>query len=36
MHGTSFKASLTDASAAEHRTQQYFEMYGNRGMYKDG
>ena len=36
MHGTSFQASLTDARAPEHRTQQYFEMYGNRGMYKDG
>lgn len=36
MHGSSFKASLFDAKAAEHRTQQYFEIYGNRGMYKDG
>jgi arylsulfatase A-like enzyme len=36
MHGTSFRASLTDAGAPEHRTQQYFEMYGNRGIYKDG
>ncbi|MGW7681386.1 arylsulfatase [Kribbella sp. NPDC054772] len=36
MHGTSFAASLTDESAAEHRTQQYFETIGNRAMYKDG
>ncbi len=36
MHGTSFAASLLDAGAAEHRTQQYFETVGNRAMYKDG
>ena len=36
MHGTSFVASLTDGDAPEHRTQQYFETVGNRGMYKDG
>ena len=36
MHGASFAASLTDAGAAEHRTQQYFETVGNRAMYKDG
>ena len=36
MHGATFAASLTDAGAAEHRTQQYFETIGNRGMYKDG
>ena len=36
MHGASFVASLTDAAAPEHRTQQYFETIGNRGMYKDG
>ena len=36
MHGTTFAASLTDAGAPEHRTQQYFETIGNRGMYKDG
>ena len=35
-HGTSFLRSLTDASAAEHRTQQYFEIMGYRAMYKDG
>jgi arylsulfatase len=36
MHGTTFTRSLTDPAAAEHRTQQYFETVGNRGMYKDG
>ena len=36
MHGTSFAASFTDGAAPEHRTQQYFETLGNRGMYKDG
>ena len=36
MHGTSFTASLTDTTAPEHRTQQYFETIGNRAMYKDG
>ncbi len=36
MHGTSFAATLTDAAAPEHRTQQYFETVGNRAMYKDG
>ena len=35
-HGTSFLGSLTDANAAEHRTQQYFEIMGYRAMYKDG
>ena len=36
MHGSSFSASFTDGGAPEHRTQQYFESVGNRGMYKDG
>ncbi len=36
MHGASFVTSLTDPGAPEHRTQQYFETIGNRGMYKDG
>jgi hypothetical protein len=36
MHGTSFMYSLDDASAAERHTQQYFEILGNRAMYKDG
>ena len=36
MTGTSFTDSLTDADAAERHTQQYFENFGNRAMYKDG
>ena len=36
MQGTSFADSFTDAAAAEHHRQQYFEMIGNRAMYKDG
>jgi arylsulfatase A-like enzyme len=36
MHGTSFAYSLADAHAGERHTQQYFEILGNRGMYKDG
>ena len=36
MHGTSFAASMTDETAPEHRSQQYFETIGNRAMYKDG
>ena len=36
IQGASFTASLTDADAPEHRTQQYFETVGNRAMYKDG
>ena len=36
MHGSSFSASFIDGAAPEHRTQQYFETVGNRGMYKDG
>jgi len=36
MHGTSFLDTLDDADAEERHTQQYFEILGNRGMYKDG
>ena len=36
MHGTSFVYSFDDKEAAERHTQQYFEIYGNRAMYKDG
>lgn len=36
MHGRSFLPALGDAAAPEHRTQQYFEIFANRGMYKDG
>jgi arylsulfatase A-like enzyme len=36
MHGLSFADSFADAAAPEHRTQQYFEIFGNRAIYKDG
>src|SRR5450631_1046205 len=36
MHGTSLAYSFGDAGAAERHGQQYFEILGNRGMYKDG
>jgi arylsulfatase len=36
MHGTSFDYTFADAKAAERHTQQYFEIFGNRAMYKDG
>jgi arylsulfatase A-like enzyme len=36
MTGTTFAESLADANAAERHTQQYFENFGNRAMYKDG
>ena len=36
MHGVSFAYSFDDAKAAERHTQQYFEIFGNRAMYKDG
>jgi arylsulfatase len=36
MHGTSFAYTFDDAKAPERHTQQYFEMFGNRAMYKDG
>ena len=36
MHGTSIVSTFADVSAAEFRTQQYFETVGNRGRYKDG
>ncbi len=36
MHGTSFVYTFGDAKAKERHTQQYFEIYGNRAMYKDG
>jgi arylsulfatase A-like enzyme len=34
--GISFLDALSDGSAPEHRTQQYFEMHGNRAMYSGG
>jgi arylsulfatase len=36
MHGTSFAYTFDDAQAKERHTQQYFEIFGNRAMYKDG
>ncbi|HYF72358.1 MAG TPA: arylsulfatase [Nocardioides sp.] len=36
LDGASMLASLTDPEAAEHRTLQYFEMMGSRGIYHDG
>jgi arylsulfatase A-like enzyme len=36
MQGTSFVYTFDDANAAERHTQQYFEIFGNRAMYKDG
>ncbi|MEZ5083787.1 MAG: arylsulfatase [Bacteroidales bacterium] len=34
--GTSFVYSFDDASAPETHTTQYFEMFGNRGIYHEG
>ena len=36
MNGTSMLYSFDDAAAADQHTVQYFEMFGNRAMYKDG
>ena len=36
MQGTSLAYTFTDPHAVERHTQQYFEIYGNRGIYKDG
>ncbi len=36
MEGTSFLYSFDDPNAAERHTVQYFEIYGNRAIYKDG
>jgi arylsulfatase A-like enzyme len=36
MHGTSFAYTFDQADAAERHTQQYFETWGNRAIYKDG
>ena len=36
MHGTSFLHTFADPDAEERHTQQYFEIYGYRAMYKDG
>ena len=36
MDGTSFAYTFDDAHAPERHDQQYFEIYGNRAIYKDG
>ena len=36
MDGVSMAYSFDDAEAAERRTTQYFEMFGNRAIYHDG
>ncbi|WP_211596418.1 arylsulfatase [Paracoccus aestuariivivens] len=36
IEGISFADTLLDGNAPEHRTKQYFELLGNRGMYQDG
>jgi arylsulfatase A-like enzyme len=36
IEGTSLAYSLGDANAKERHSVQYFEMFGNRGVYKDG
>jgi arylsulfatase len=36
MHGVSFAYSFDDARAPSRHAQQYFEILGNRALYKDG
>jgi arylsulfatase A-like enzyme len=36
LHGVSMTYSFDDASAADRRTTQYFEMFCNRGIYHEG
>ena len=36
IEGTSLLYTFSDAGAAERHTVQYFEMFGNRGIYADG
>jgi arylsulfatase A-like enzyme len=36
IEGTSLAYTFNDAEAAEKHTVQYFEMFGNRGVYQDG
>jgi arylsulfatase A-like enzyme len=36
MDGTSFGYTFDDANAPERHTQQYFEMFASRAMYKEG
>jgi arylsulfatase A-like enzyme len=36
IEGRSFLSTFADANAKETRTMQYFEIFANRGIYKDG
>lgn len=36
IEGSTFATALTEPKAPEHRKSQYFEMFVNRGIYKDG
>jgi arylsulfatase A-like enzyme len=36
IEGVSMLYTFNDKTAKSHRTVQYFEMFGNRGIYKDG
>lgn len=36
LEGSSMRPSFDDAGAAEHHETQYFEMFGNRGIYHKG
>src|SRR5262249_32300988 len=36
LEGTSFAASLKDAQAPTKKASQYFEMFGHRGLWRDG
>ena len=36
IEGTSLAYTFNDAEAAEQHKVQYFEMFGNRGVYQDG
>ena len=36
IEGTAMNYSFDDGDADDRRTTQYFEMFGNRGIYKDG
>jgi arylsulfatase len=36
MQGTSLRAAIVDAAAGEVRTEQYYELEGHRGFYRDG
>ncbi len=36
VQGTSLIYTFNDANAAERHTEQYFEIFANRGIYKDG